>query len=383
MKLLHIFTLPTTAESFFDGQFGYLAENGHDITVLANSFLDGEFCKKNNIKSNIIPITREINPFKDIKAIISLIRIIRRNRYDVVIGHTPKGAMVAMSASLLSGTKKRVYYRHGLIYTTTTGLRHLILKTIERVTALCATNIINVSPSLSKLAIKDHLNSSDKQIVIGKGTCGGIDTQMLFNPKLINKTDLDNLKRKLKISNQDFIIGFCGRLCHDKGIIELIQGFQQLKRNNPKLSVKLLLVRPFDSLDILTDDIKNIIETSGDILSTGFVKQALLPKLYSIMDVFVFPSYREGFGMCVIEASAMEVPILVSRSHGCVDSIQEHYTGEYIEISAESIAKGIENLYFNPILRKRLGKNGRHFVKENFEQQTMWPKIKDFYDEFI
>jgi glycosyltransferase involved in cell wall biosynthesis len=92
----------------------------------------------------------------------------------------------------------------------------------------------------------------------------------------------------------------------------------------------------------------------------------------------VFPSYREGFGMCVIEASALEVPILVSRSHGCIDSIREGKTGYYIDLSAEGIKSGIECL-LDSNERLRLGKQGREFVLENFDQPIMWPKVLEMY----
>ena len=83
--------------------------------------------------------------------------------------------------------------------------------------------------------------------------------------------------------------------------------------------------------------------------------------------------------MCVLEASAMEIPILVSRSHGCVDSIIDGETGDYIDISAEGICKGVETMLNNSDC-KVMGKNGRQFVMENFDWTVMWPKIKDYYD---
>ena len=101
-----------------------------------------------------------------------------------------------------------------------------------------------------------------------------------------------------------------------------------------------------------------------------------------MMDVFVFPSYREGFGMTVIEASAMGLPILVSRSHGCVDSIRENVTGRYIDIEPGSIASGVADM-FDSQLRQRLGTAGREFVCANFERTVMWPKILEFYKEIL
>lgn len=378
MKILNIFTLSSTAKAFFDGQFKYLSDAGHEVWLVSSSEEPVKFVKDNAVIYRQFDIRRCISPLADLKTIAALRAFIKSNNFDAVIGHTPKGAMIAMISAWLAGTKNRIYYRHGLLYTTAKGLKRTIFKTVERITSLCATVIINVSPSLSQLAITDHLNRSDKQHVIGCGTCGGIDTITTFNPKNVSDEDISDARRSLEIPYDSFVVGFCGRLCHDKGIIELVEGFKLFKKKHPNLKSRLLLIGPYDDREKLPQHIKNNIETTPTIIMTGKIDQSKLPIYYSLMDLFVFPSYREGFGMTVIEASAMKLPILVSRSHGCIDSIRENITGRYIEISPDSICQGIE-MMLDRELRSRLGNAGRKFVTENFERTRMWTKILEFY----
>lgn len=382
MKILHVFTLNTTAESFFDGQFKILSEHGQEIHLVADTEEDKDFSLRNHTFYHRIPIVRAISPIADLTSIRLLIKLISRERFDAVVGHTPKGAMVAMISAKLAGVKTRIYYRHGLIYTTATGLKRIIFKTVERFTALLATNIVNVSPSLSQLAVKDKLNPDSKQTVIGCGTCGGIDTIDTFNPDKVSEDTVSALRHTLGIPDGAFVVGFCGRLCHDKGIIELIEGFKLFREAHPEIDARLLLVGPYDARDILPQNIKDEIESNPLIISPGSVSHHYLPNYYSLMDVFVFPSYREGFGMTVIEASAMCIPILVSRSHGCVDSIREDVTGRYIDLTPQSIASSLTEM-LNPQLRQRLGDAGRNFVTKNFERTAMWPTILDFYKELF
>lgn len=382
MKSLHVFTVISTPISFFDEQFKFLSTHGQQICVVSSSEEDSTFSERNSITYRQIDIKRKISPFSDVKVIVSLVRLIRQEKFDIVVGHTPKGAMVAMIAAKLAGVKTRIYYRHGLIYTTATGLKRTIFKTVERLTALLATNIINVSPSLCQLAVKDKLNSDAKQTVIGCGTCGGIDTIDTFNPAKVSVDTVSALRHTLGIPDGAFVVGFCGRLCHDKGIIELIDGFELFKQAHPEIDARLLLVGPYDARDILPQYIKDEIESNPLIIAPGAVSHHYLPNYYSLMDVFVFPSYREGFGMTVIEASAMRLPILVSRSHGCVDSIREDVTGRYIDLTPESIATSLTEM-LNPELRQRLGDAGRDFVTAHFERTAMWPKILDFYKEIL
>lgn len=381
-SFLHVFTLSSTAKAFFNEQFKFFSLQGYKLFLSSSDDEDVEFCNYNRVKYTKINIVRKIDVKSDIVAIIDLIKFIRDNNIQIVFGHTPKGSLISMVASWLAGCKHRIYYRHGLIYTTANGFKRLLLKNIERLTALLATDIINVSPSLSTIALKDHLNSKTKQYVIGKGTCGGIDAKKLFNPDLIDRNKRNNIEKKHELSKNDFIIGFCGRICRDKGIIELLKGYKLFNNKHPRISAKLLLIGDYDDRDILSEDIKKELECDPNIIITGFIPHKDIPLYYDLMSVFVFPSYREGFGMSVIEASAMRIPILVSKSHGCIDSIDEHNTGEYIDISPESICSGLEKMT-DIDLRTNYGNNGRMFVIDNFDYTVMWPQILKLYRKIL
>lgn len=191
MKLIHVFSVFGTAESFFDGQFKYLTDKGYEIVVVSSDALNTvAFCKRNGVRFVPVNIPRSVSPNAIVKAVISLCSLIRNENADAVFGHTPVGALCAMIAAKMCGVKNRVYYRHGLIYTTMRGLKRTIFKAEEEIVASLATSVVNVSHSLSKLAVTDRLNRAEKQYVIGHGTCGGIDAQNTFNPSLIKADKL-------------------------------------------------------------------------------------------------------------------------------------------------------------------------------------------------
>jgi len=378
MKVLHVFTVSSTAEVFFDGQFAYLSGKGHEIHVASGTVLSPEFCARNDVRFHLMDIARRVDVRADFKVIRQLVKLMRNERFDAVFGHTPKGAMVAMMAARLAGVRHRVYYRHGLVYTTARGMRRCVFKTVERLTGFLATRIVNVSASLGKTAVGDRLNRADKQCVLGAGSCGGIDTRGMFNPGSVTEEALDKVRRELSIGKDDFVIGYTGRLCKEKGIRELIDGFRIFKSMRPELNAKLFLSGAYDERDILPDAYKAQIRDDDSIIYTGFRDRSIMPLFYSLMDVFVLPSYREGFGMSVIEASAMKVPVLVSRSNGCGDTMMENVTGRHIDITAEGIAKGLCDMS-DKELRGQFGANGRRFVQELFDETVIWPEIDRFY----
>lgn len=383
MKLIHVFSVFGTAESFFDGQFKYLTDKGYEIVVVSSDALNTvAFCKRNGVRFVPVNIPRSVSPNAIVKAVISLCSLIRNENADAVFGHTPVGALCAMIAAKMCGVKNRVYYRHGLIYTTMRGLKRTIFKAEEEIVASLATSVVNVSHSLSKLAVTDRLNRAEKQYVIGHGTCGGIDAQNTFNPSLIKADKLLFIKNKLELNDADIIFGFCGRICNDKGIPELVDAFEVFQKLHSKVKAKLLFIGRFDTRDGISEEKKLQIESNKDIVISGHIDKAEIPYYYSILDVFVFPSHREGFGMCVVEASAMGKPILDSRAHGCVDAIVEHETGEYIEISAEGICKGMEQM-LDADLRGKFGMNGRKRVLEWYDFKVMWPLVGDLYKKLL
>ena len=383
MKLIHVFSIFGTAESFFDGQFKYLTDQGYEIVVVSSDAPNTDaFCKRNGVRFVPLNIPRSVSPMAIAKAVKSICSLIRKEKADAVFGHTPVGALCALIAARLCGVKNRVYYRHGLIYTTMKGLKHTIFKTEEKFVASLATSVINVSHSLSKLAVADGLNDAEKQYVIGHGTCGGIDAQNIFNPSLVDADKLLFIKKKLGLNDADIVFGFCGRICNDKGIPELVDAFELFQKLHSNIKAKLLFIGRFDTRDSISEEKKQQIESNSDIVISGHIDKVEIPYYYSMLDVFVFPSHREGFGMCVVEASAMEKPILDSRAHGCVDAIVEHETGEYIDLSADGICKGMEQM-LDEELRGKLGKSGRKRVLEWFDFKVMWPFVSDLYKKIL
>src|SRR5690606_8542856 len=149
---------------------------------------------------------------------------------------------------------QRVYFRHGIMYETSKGLKRILLKNIERLTARLATIVVCVSPFVMEVSKKDRLSKSTKNILLNRGTCNGIDLNR-FTPS--NAIDQELLRQKLDINVKDFVVGYVGRLVRDKGIVELVKSWQLLIARFP--NVRLLLVGPFEERDALPEEIKDYI----------------------------------------------------------------------------------------------------------------------------
>lgn len=371
-KVLHVVNISFVIPYYIGDQFDYFQEKGYEFYVActpSEHLLTYAAEKKfTPVPTNIL---RAINILEDIKSILKLKRLIKQENIDFVIGHTPKGALVGITAAWLAGVSKRVYFRHGIMYETSKGLKRILLKGIEKFSGAMAAKVICVSPSVLEISKEEHLSNPSKNYILGNGTCNGIDTVGKFNPQRIPEQLLQSLKEKYGIREGDRIIGYVGRLVNDKGIKELIAAWKLLLQEHQH--IKLLLVGPFEERDSIPEETKAYITGTPSIIHTGLVGDS--NNFYGLMDMFILPSYREGFPTVVLEASSMKLPVLTTRATGCRDSIVEGETGLFIEHKAEDIAQKIGFYLSNPQIAVAHGEKGRRFVCEQFDQNVVWQEI--------
>lgn len=266
----------------------------------------------------------------------------------------------------------RIYFRHGLVYETSYGLKRFILMTVDRLASFCSTKVVCVSPSVLRRSIENHLAPAKKQIILGKGTCNGVDTVNHFNPAIIDQTKVAALRAKYGIEEGNFVIGYSGRLVRDKGIIELVRAFDRLQDAD---NCKLLLVGMFEVRDALPKDIQERIKNDKRIIFTGFINGGM-EYYYSLMNVYVLASYREGFPTGVLEAQAMEKPVITTRVTGCCDSIIDGRTGLFVDIAPEDLVRKLDMIRKENVID---GRNGRKWVVENFDSRLVWKEIEKLY----
>src|SRR5690606_35728201 len=166
----------------------------------------------------------------------------------------------------------RVYFRHGVMFETSRGLKRRILVFIERLTARLATQVVCVSPSVLQVSEEQKLSVASKNILLHKGTCNGIDINR-FDIDTVDMQQVNRLKRKHRIEAGDRVVGYVGRLVKDKGIIELVTAWQEIVRLHKK--VKLLLVGPFEERDALPRELKESILSSDNIIYTDLVEDTV------------------------------------------------------------------------------------------------------------
>jgi len=379
-NILQVTNLFRSAKNFIGSQFSYLQERGYNMHLICSP-ADGlkDFAAKQNIQYEAMILSRQVSIFSDLKALVGICRYIKKNKIDTIIGHQAKGRLISVIAGKIMRVPNVIIFAHGTIFETSTGFKRKFLIWESKFESMCANKVVCVSKFVAKIRQENHIDKKEKQIILGKGTCGGIDTQIKFNPDVIQKHEQLALLKKIGLDDEDLVIGFCGRIVRDKGITELVDAFNLFKIKHPRSQIKLLLVGDFEKRDSISNEYKKYIIENPDIILTGFVKEKI-ELYYSIMSLLILPSYRDGFGMSVIEASAMGIPVLASDITGCAETLKTGETGYHVDITADGICEGIEKLY-TPILREQFGKQGREWVVLNFDHSVVWPYIEKLLED--
>lgn len=382
-KVLEIINLPSSAINFIGGQFKYLRDEGGYEMHLICSPGDGieQFCELNGVKYHPVQLNRQVSISQDIRSLREICHYIKQEKIDIVVAHQSKGRLLGMIACALTGVKHRVIFAHGVVYETMTGLKRWLMIQNDRFVSLLADKVVCVSQYVCDKRAEDKIDRKGKRVLLGRGSCNGLDTITKFNPELVDKSEVEELRAKFGISRDDFVIGFCGRLVRDKGVVELITAYKQLKEKYSGKSFKLLIIGQPEKRDALPEDTLYYLENTMDIVFTEYVPFTVIQNYYLLMNVLILPTHREGFGMVAVEASAMGIPAIVSNYTGCRETIIPDETGLYIDKTPESIVKAIEKC-MDLCYASRLGKNGRRFVQESFEHTVIRKYVLNLLKSF-
>lgn len=331
---------------------------------------------KQGIRHTVVSFTRKITPVRDFFCLLRLIWIILKFKPDIVHSHTPKAGLLGMLAARVCRVRIRMHTIAGLPLTEARGFKKFILKIAERITYSCSTSVYPNSIGLKNHIINELKIKSSKFEIIGNGSSNGID---LDHYKMTDdlKIQTAEMRSQFGIDSDDYVFCFVGRVVRDKGIVELVNSFISIAKIEK--SVWLLLVGHFEEeLDPLPKAIKLEILNHPRIIHSGF-QEDIRPWVL-LSDVFVLPSYREGFPNVVLQAGSLERPSIVSDINGCNEIIENERTGLLVPPkNIEALKAAMIYFLQNRQSGYRMGVNGRQFIATRFDQLYIWNEIVKEY----
>jgi glycosyltransferase involved in cell wall biosynthesis len=214
----------------------------------------------------------------------------------------------------------------------------------------------------------------------------GVDPEK-YNPSAVTKEEIKKIRRRYDIKDDEEMILFIGRLVGVKGVDKLIMSLPHILQKNPK--AKLVIVGLGDLQEYLMNLVKATKMSDFVKFRFEFIPEEERIQHYAACDVAVFPSFYEPFGIVVLEAMAMERPVVVgaagiSGMREIVISCGEEQCGYHIDPNNPSdIAWGISSVLENDEKKKWLGKNGRKRVLNEFTWDKIAEKTLTLYEQIL
>ena len=354
--------------NFFSGQIQIL-KTKFCVEVVSNSKAGmSSFCKNEDVIGHVVRTRREISILSDIRSLLQFIALFFKEKPYVIHGNSPKAGLLSMMSGWVVRVPVRIYYIHGLRYQGDSGLKRKLLIMIESVACFFATDLFAAGLGVKETLIHDKITTKEINI-INNGSINGVDLDYFSRHNLVG---IENIRHAYGVKESDIIFGFVGRVVRDKGVNELVQSFLEI--NKSFTNTKLLLVGGYEqSLSPINDDIKLEIEKNKHIIHVGF--QSDIRKFLNIMNFFVFPSYREGLGVSILEASAMELPIIATDIVGPNEIITHGYNGILVQPrSTEKLTHAMKALLLDDAVCKKISKNAREVVLDKYAQKDVWEK---------
>ena len=285
-KFIVVTTIPASLR-FFEGQLGFLNQTFEVIAVSSDKKVLEEVGRREGISVHCIPMERPISLCKDIISFYRFIVFFLKSKPYIVHGNTPKGGFLSMLSAKIANVPIRIYMCHGLRYQGYGGLMRKLLQMMERISCMCATEVICVSVGVKQTLLSDHICKEQKLKVIAYGSANGI------NLNRFDKQKIDTIILP-QISKGSFIFCFVGRIVKDKGVNELITAFDRLSAENE--DVHWVMVGSIENeQNPIAEITKNTMQVNSHVHAVGF--QSDVRPYMNQSDTFVLPSYREGFGL--------------------------------------------------------------------------------------
>uniref|UniRef100_A0A832E0S0 Glycosyltransferase family 1 protein n=1 Tax=candidate division WWE3 bacterium TaxID=2053526 RepID=A0A832E0S0_UNCKA len=303
-----------------------------------------------------------------------LFKIVCQEEIDLINSHGKGAGLYARVVGAITGIRV-VQTFHGIHYFRYGKVTRWLYFIFERLMSRFACLIINVSASQQREGIALRLFPREKARVVENG----VDFEEIKSSKSKIKNEKERVRKSLGLSPKDFIAVVVARFDLIKGHARLVKVLPLVLAKVPRLKVV------FVGGGKEENRVKKLVEDLGVSDAVVFAGRVDNPfPILSSADMLLSPSYHEGLPLSPLEASALSVPVVVSRAVGNVDTVLNGKTGYLIDFDDEAeVVKAIRRLGSSKALRKKMGEKGRKWVAERFSMEKFVRKTLAVYEEAL
>ncbi len=376
-RLVHVTTTDMSLALLLAPQLRAFAAAGMDVIGVSATGPWVEQLTAQGIRHEALRhATRAVAVGQDALALGELTRLLRRLKPDIVHTHNPKPGLYGRIAARLAGVPVVVNTIHGLYATEDDALgRRLAVYGIERFASMFSG--AELLQNVEDIDVLRRLRVPESKIVL---LGNGVDLERFTPPP-----DADSVARArqaLGIGPEKVVVGLVGRLVWQKGLRELFDAAVLVRERCP--GVVVVVVGPLDDekADSLGPDDIEAARAVGNIEFLG--RRDDVETLYHGFDIFVLPSYREGFPRSAMEAAASGLPVIATDVRGCRQAVDDGVTGLLVPVrDAGALAGAIEKLAGDPDRRRAMGRAGRGKAEAEFDDRRVVETTMAVYERLL
>jgi len=346
-----------------------LAQKGHEVKVFTSSDRTYSYTENlNGVEVYRIKVSAKFYNTPISNTLLST--LLNLEKPDVIDAHQYPIYFSDISTIAASFKKVPLFLHVHVVPDPKSAFSDIVLKTyygfVERFTLQASKCII--APSRMYQRMLTRLGVNGERIVV---VPYGVDLDR-FHPTLEGA----DFKKRFKLEGSRVILTV-GRLNYQKGFHFLIEAMPRILQQVP--NAKLVVVGEGELKGYLKS-LANSLGLSENVVFTGVLPQPVIAEAYSAADVFVLPSLFESLGISMLEAQAMEKPVVGTRVGGLPEALAEGKSGILVEAKKpEELANAAVKILKNNDLATSMGKFGRKFVEKNYDLEKSIDKVLSYY----
>lgn len=354
-----------------------LNNNGFSTCLVTGSIEQAEgdmsyLAEQKGVRPIFVPeLGRKLDLFRDLMAFWKIYRVIKKEQPDIVHTHTAKAGALGRIAAILAGVRVRVHTFHGHVFDGYFGsIATKVFIAIERLLARFTTKVVAVSNSVANdISIRYNIAPKEKIAVIPLG----------FDLERFLKADENRgkLKKELGLSEEIALVGIVGRLVPIKNHKMFLDVAKKLLTIDYGLWTKFVIVGNGE----LRQELENYAEKLGiknSVIFLGWRRD--LENIYADLDVVCLTSLNEGTPVSLIEAMASARPVVATDVGGVRDIVKNEENGLLVSSNdVSSFSKALLKMLNDREKRIEMGRNGREFVKVNYNKDRLIEGTKYLY----
>ncbi len=369
--------VPESFRLLLRAQLDHARASGFEVHCVAGPGAYLHTLAQDGFRVHEVPLTRLVRPQDDVRALVALVRLFRRERFALVHTHTPKTALLGQLAARIAGVPHVVNTIHGLLGHDDVPLaRRLLLAAIDRATCMLSTGVLSQSKEDTERAKARRLCPRATLRHLGQG----IDLERFDPERVLAATGRDAIRTRLGLPPRGLVIAIVARFAREKGYPEFVAMARRLAETRSDVHF-LVVGTSLRERDAVHMD-PAALGLAGRM--TVLIDRDDMPEIYAAADLVVLPTYREGFPRSLVEASAMGIPVVSTQIRGCREAVAHGLTGLLVPPGdVAALVGAVESLLDDPAKRTRMGDVARRRARVEFDELRVCERVLDLYYDLL